>query len=236
MNISENRGDSTRLALIEAGLELFGEYGFKATTTRMLADYADANISAIPYYFGSKKGLYLEVMEYIVDRLHGNFGNLGQSVGALLEKKPVKKTDAMEALKIMITTMAKLFVESDEPKAWVQLIMREQARPTEAFDIIYKGQMMHVQSMYVSIIASCTGLDPNCPEVKLRCHALIGQILVFIVSRESLLRLLNVRKLQPEHIEMIYRILIVHAEACLQIPSIDQIGTGNADETLKYSE
>ena len=102
--------------------------------------------------------------------------------------------------------------------------MREQAKPTEAFDIIYKGQMVHIQSMYASIIAACTGLDPYCPEVKLRCHALIGQILVFITSRESLLRHLDVKKLQPEHIEMIYRILIAHAESCLQIPSINQIG------------
>jgi len=232
MNLSGKRADSTRLALIDAGLELFGEYGFKATTTRMLADYAGANISAIPYYFGGKKGLYLEVMEYITDRVQENFGNLGESVGALLEKHPVNKSDALEALKILVRTMAKLFVASDEPKAWVQLIMREQARPTEAFDIIYKRQMIHIQQMYASLIAACTGLEPDSLEVKLRCHALIGQILVFIVSRESLLRHLNVKKLHPDHIEMIYQILIVHAEACLQIPSIVQFSIDRIDKNL----
>jgi TetR/AcrR family transcriptional regulator, regulator of cefoperazone and chloramphenicol sensitivity len=223
INTSEKRGDSTRIMLIQAGLELFGEYGFKATTTRMLADHAGANISAIPYYFGSKKGLYLAVMQHIVERLQENFGNASDSVRTLLEEQPISKMDAMATMKLMMQTMARLFVESDEPKAWVQLIMREQARPTEAFDIIYKGQMMHVQKMYASLIAVCTGLEPGSMEVKLRCHALIGQILVFIVSRESLLRHLGVKQLQAEHIQMIYRILMAHTEACLQIQLPDSL-------------
>ena len=200
INIAEKRGDSTRIQLIQAGLELFGEYGFKATTTRMLSNHSGANISAIPYYFGSKEGLYLAVMEHIVERMQENFGNASQKVRDLLKEQPINKSEAMEAMKVMMRTMAQLFVESDEPKAWVQLIMREQAKPTDAFDIIYKGQMMHVQQMYAALIAVCTGLDPDCPEVKLRCHALIGQILVFIVSRESLLRHLDVKKLQAEQI------------------------------------
>ena len=217
MNNPEKRGDSTRMLLIQAGLELFGEYGYKGTTTRMLADHSEANISAIPYYFGSKKGLYLEVMQHIVERMQDNFGHASQSVRALLAQQPINKADALETMKMIMRTMAKLFVESDEPKAWVQLIMREQAKPTEAFDIIYNGQMRHVNQMYAALIAVCTELDADSAEVKLRCHALIGQILIFVVSRESLLRNLGVTKLQPEHIQLIYRILTAHTEACLQV-------------------
>ena len=221
MNIPEKRSDSTRLALIHAGLALFGECGFKGTTTRALSNHAGANISAIPYYFGGKKGLHLAVMEYIVLRMQSHFGETQVLISSLLSKQSINKKDALNALKLMISSMAQIFVESDEPKAWVQLIMREQARPTEAFDIIYNGQMVHIQHMYASLIAVCTGLDPESDEVKLRCHALIGQILFFILSRESLLRHLVVKKIQPEQIKLIYSILINHAEACLKIPLIE---------------
>ncbi|MGY8814005.1 MAG: CerR family C-terminal domain-containing protein [Gammaproteobacteria bacterium] len=221
MTIPEKRSDTTRLALIHAGLALFGEYGFKGTTTRALSNHAGANISAIPYYFGGKKGLYLAVMEYIVLRMQTHFGETREIVSSLLSKETIDKTEALDALKLMIRSMAQIFVESDEPKAWVQLIMREQARPTEAFDIIYNGQMVHIQHMYASLIAECTGLDPASDEVKLRCHALIGQILIFILSRESLLRHLAVKKLQPEQIKLIYSILINHAQACLKVPLLD---------------
>lgn len=213
----DQRGDSTRLALIQAGLDLFGEFGFKGTTTRMLSDRAGANISAIPYYFGSKKGLYLAVMEYIVERMQGHFGEVRVAMEKLHESGPIPCDQALDAMKMMIQSIAQLFVESDEPKAWVQLIMREQARPTDAFDIIYEGQMKYVQKIFSSLIAVCIDIPPDSDEVKLRCHALIGQILIFILSRESLLRHLNVRKLTDDHIRLVYKILVSHAEACLSI-------------------
>lgn len=213
----DKRGDSTRFALIEAGLDLFGEFGFKGTTTRMLSDSAGANISAIPYYFGSKKGLYLAVMEYIVERMQEHFVDVRVVMEKMQRSGPISRDQALDAMKMMIQSIAQLFVESDEPKAWVQLIMREQARPTDAFDIIYEGQMKYVQKIFSSLIAVCVDVTPDSDEVKLRCHALMGQILIFILSRESLLRHLDVRKLTDEHIQLVYKILISHAEACLSI-------------------
>ncbi|NNE37401.1 MAG: DUF1956 domain-containing protein [Gammaproteobacteria bacterium] len=156
-------------------------------------------------------------MEYIVERIQGHFGQLRSDLNGLTQTGSLPQKQATIALKKMIRTIAQLFVESDEPKAWVQLIMREQAKPTEAFDIIYEGQMKHVQRMLSTLIATCIGLSPESDEVKIRCHALVGQILIFTLSRESLLRHLNVKKLTTEHIEKIYSILIEHAESCLVI-------------------
>lgn len=222
IDLTDKRGDSTRYALIQAGLELFGQNGFKATTTRMLCDWAGANISSIPYYFGGKKNLYLAVMEYIVERMQQHFGIVRESMEAISQSGPIPHDKARATMKLMIRSIAQLFVESDEPKAWVQLIIREQANPTEAFDIIYEGQMKHVQRMFSTLIAACTGLPPESDDVKLRSHALIGQILIFTISRESLLRHLNVTRLTSEHIEKIYTILLSHTDGCLSIKLAEQ--------------
>ena len=53
--------------LIEAGLEIFGMYNLEGATTRQLASRARVNQAAIPYYFGGKEGLYLAVVQYMVD-------------------------------------------------------------------------------------------------------------------------------------------------------------------------
>jgi hypothetical protein len=162
-------------------------------------------------------------MEHIVERMQDRFGTAKESMLGLFENNAIPSRDeAMQAIQRMMRTLAELFVESDEPKAWVQLIVREQARPTEAFDIIYQGQMVHIQRLMTSLIAICTGLDKDSDEIRLRNHALIGQALIFIVSRESLLRHLGVEKLQAEHIETIYKILMAHTQACLGIPSVAQ--------------
>ncbi|MRR31366.1 TetR family transcriptional regulator, partial [bacterium] len=55
--------DATRRKLIEAGIEIFGVYGYEAATTRMLSKAAKVNLGAIPYHFGSKEGLYHAVVQ-----------------------------------------------------------------------------------------------------------------------------------------------------------------------------
>ncbi len=60
--------DRTRTALIAAGLELFGEKGFEATSTRDIATAAGANLASIAYHFGSKEGLRLACAQAIAEK------------------------------------------------------------------------------------------------------------------------------------------------------------------------
>ncbi len=50
-------GESRR-RLLQAALRCFAEHGFEKTSTRMIADAAQANVAAIRYYFGDKAGIY----------------------------------------------------------------------------------------------------------------------------------------------------------------------------------
>jgi AcrR family transcriptional regulator len=55
-------GDA-RGRLLAAGLRLFAERGFKATSVRDLAHEAGVNVAAISYHFGDKAALYRELFE-----------------------------------------------------------------------------------------------------------------------------------------------------------------------------
>ncbi len=59
-----------RQALLRAARELFGEIGPAATTLRAIAERAGVRAPLINYYFGSKTGLYGEVIRTIRDDLH----------------------------------------------------------------------------------------------------------------------------------------------------------------------
>jgi TetR/AcrR family transcriptional regulator, regulator of cefoperazone and chloramphenicol sensitivity len=48
----------SRQRLLHAALRCFAEHGFEKTSTRMIADAAQANVAAIRYYFGDKAGIY----------------------------------------------------------------------------------------------------------------------------------------------------------------------------------
>ena len=49
---------STRDALLEAAAELFAEHGFEGASIRRISEKAGANVAAIHYHFGSKEKLY----------------------------------------------------------------------------------------------------------------------------------------------------------------------------------
>jgi len=54
---------STRADLIAAGRELFGRRGFDGASIRAITTAAGANLGAVTYHFGSKRGLYSAVLE-----------------------------------------------------------------------------------------------------------------------------------------------------------------------------
>jgi len=56
-------GDATRVRIIDAALFCFGNYGYRETSNRMVADRADVTTGTIYHYFGSKSDLFREVHE-----------------------------------------------------------------------------------------------------------------------------------------------------------------------------
>ncbi|MDR1477470.1 MAG: TetR/AcrR family transcriptional regulator [Planctomycetaceae bacterium] len=53
----------TREVILKTACELFGQYGYDAVSTRMIADKAGVNLGGIHYHFGSKGGLYEEALK-----------------------------------------------------------------------------------------------------------------------------------------------------------------------------
>lgn len=49
--------------ILAAAEKLFSELGYEGTSTRQIAKEAGANMSMINYYFGSKEGVFFEIMD-----------------------------------------------------------------------------------------------------------------------------------------------------------------------------
>lgn len=210
-----SRGDATRVALINAGIILFSAHGFEATSTRMLTNHAGANLSAIPYYFGNKHGLYIAALEHITESLNSHIRETRTLISEKVKQKTLTPQEALRSLQLLVDKMVSFFVEGEEPKMWTLLIMREQANPTVGFDILYNGQIKHMQKIITSLIGIGLGRRSDSLEVKIKGHALFGQILSFVVAREGLLRQLGVDKLGVRHIKQIRETLEQHVAACV---------------------
>ncbi len=69
----QDRSERTRQRLIEVAVEVFSELGFEGASTRTIVERAQANLVSIPYYFGSKLGLYHAAAEYIGSNIAERF-------------------------------------------------------------------------------------------------------------------------------------------------------------------
>ncbi|WP_148252048.1 CerR family C-terminal domain-containing protein [Aidingimonas lacisalsi] len=196
--------DTTRDRLIHAGIRLFGEHGYKATTTRMLADEAQANIGSIAYYFDNKHGLYLAAAHYIAGAIRQRLG-LTKPLEA-----PEDQTAARELLDAIVRRMVRTFAEDIELRQWLLLVIREQVRPSEAFDILQSQAFGVVQATLSALIGQLTGRDADDPRTIIEVHTLVGQVVFFLIGREPLLRRLELQTFDTDTLAAIEDVVASH--------------------------
>jgi len=181
------------MLLLSAATTSFAYEGFHATSLKQISRKAGVNQALIAYYFGNKQGLYMAVFEAIVEQIQARVGPRADALQAALEQASSNpaRTGAdlnalIQALYSIVDAMLEL-LSSEESREWALLITREQASPTEAFEVIYTGFMGSMLGLTVRVIQM---LKPGLAESKARLFVvlLMGQILVFRVSRTAVLR------------------------------------------------
>jgi len=71
--------EDKRQKLLEVAEMLFAKHGFEAVSVRQLASEAEVNLSMVSYYFGSKDGLFQEVIQSKFPQTRGILEDLAQS-------------------------------------------------------------------------------------------------------------------------------------------------------------
>ena len=167
------KSSATDDRLLEAAIDYFGRLGLEGTSTRAIAASAGTMMSSITYHYGSKLELYLAAARHITGRMDSLLSSVLNS--------PAAGNQPPEASILAIIDRFTEVMLAPESTSWARFALREQAEPTEAFDILHGG----VLGLIVDRIA---GLMGDSDEAKLKALAIIGQVLVFRVARATVLR------------------------------------------------
>lgn len=103
--MNENR---TRGRLVRSARKFFGEKGFRGACIREITADAGANLGAVTYHFGSKRGLYTAVLEELFDGL-----------ATRLERLAASQAPPPEAVRALIATLFAFFQESPDAPALI---------------------------------------------------------------------------------------------------------------------
>ncbi len=208
----------TRERLLEAAIDIFGRHGFDSATTRMIAKEGKVNIAAIPYYFGGKGGLYQAVINYIVDQIKKEAGELLEQIGRTTFTGDTGRHQARELMQAVLERFINFIAGSEQGPRFARIILREQMFPSPAYDTIFEGFLKPVLNALSTLIMAASGeSDPR--QATFRAMTLMGQVLIFRVARETIVRGLDLEGYSPEELEEIRRVVVANALAITAMPS-----------------
>ncbi|MEQ8449499.1 MAG: CerR family C-terminal domain-containing protein [Nitratireductor sp.] len=188
--------DQTRLALVHAGLRLFGAKGFDGASTREIAAAAQANIGSIAYHFGGKKGLRAACADHIVATIEHIAAQALDGFSGDVEDA-VSPADARATFAGALERMVSFVVARPEAGAIVQFVLRELAHPTAALDRIYSGVFEPTHRRLCLLWQHATGEPAECDQTKITVFTLIGQVVYFRIGREAVMRRMGWAEIGP---------------------------------------
>lgn len=208
-----DRGEETRTRLLRAAIDVFGRLGFEGASTRALAEAAGVNLAAIPYHFGSKKGLYLAAARHVADEIGARVGIVAREAGRVAGAGD--PAASLAALRSLLGRLAEFLITNKDADTWARLIIREQMRPTDAFAILYDGIMKVILAAVTALVASASGGTVEDETNRIRALTLVGQVLVFRAGRAAAMRHMEWRSVGTDELALIQRVIGENVAAIL---------------------
>lgn len=203
----DNRSADTRRRLLEAGLKLFGQSGLEAVTTRDLAKAAGVNLAAIPYHFGSKEGVYLAVAEFIAEQHGTQFRTRLAPLETALADPKASRKELVEGLVGYATGTLRNLAAYPLRLPSVLFILREQVRPTAAFETLYTQVMGPALQVMDQVVGRLLDQPPNHPDVKITVHMFWAQQFVDMTTRAALLRRMGWKDIGEAELEKLAEVM-----------------------------
>lgn len=185
---SKESPQDTKERLLQAAIKVFAVHGFEGASTRMLVKEAEVNISAIPYYFGGKEGLYEEVIRYIIAMIQNEKGEKALEIRQALDSGSLTQAKAKGLLHEFIAGFAEFLLSNRASPYIAQIMIREQMLPSPVFNILYKDMMQPMHSTLTRLVAYLTNLPADSDEAILCTHTIFGQLAIFKTHKEFMLR------------------------------------------------
>jgi len=148
--MKKKRSDAirTRLNLLDAAGEVFGQKGFWNATVEDICKKANANVAAINYHFGNKENLYVEAWKYSFEKSmirHPPDGGVGPD-------EPIEKRLEGRILSILGRII-------DPETHDIDLIHKEFSNPTGLLIEVAEKKMTPVVEEFKSLLREYLGKD-----------------------------------------------------------------------------
>lgn len=196
----------TKEKLLQTATELFSKRGIDGVSTRDLAKASGVNLCSINYYFGTKQKLYEAILENVVEKIV----SLVTDRQISLQNQGLS---ALEEIKAFAGNLLDLLCSDTISSIQAELLIKEIINPTAAYDKLYLQVIEPLHKRLTSLVMQLTGVSEQ--EAIIKTHCIMGQVVMFRIHKEALLRRLGTEKYTPELVAEIRKQVLTNCEVIL---------------------
>ena len=182
----------TKQRLLKAASEVFIDQGFRNARIRDICRRASANVAAVNYHFGDKKGLYRDVLQYAFFSLTGEDPTkwVGAEVGG-----------PEQGIHALVRSLLSQLLREGESAGFANLVAREMVDPTEAIhQVIEHGIRPQVKAL-LKLLRLLLGKRVSDQQLRRCASSILGQCLFYHFAQPAVIQLRLERKLGPRSVD-----------------------------------
>lgn len=176
MNSEKKKNNLSRRKIINSAIVLFANKGFDSASTREICKHAGVNLSLIPYYFGNKEGLYVSIIESII-----NYGLtfLQDEIVKAEKIQSMTTGEKIDLYRNLLEKYTEFLYSENVPSSFVILMVKEQVVSHSKFGDIYSQKINVFYKTLRKTLASILGKNENDKSIILEVSSVVGKILSF---------------------------------------------------------
>lgn len=174
--------------LLAAATALFASQGFHGTSIRDIAERANANVASGHYHYGSKEGLYVEVLRAHFKEIRTRLA----TPGVRMTRSALQRTSRRQLVQLLETRIRTVLDVMLSPPAtpYGALYQREMVDPTIALPIIV-DEFIRPQTEEMEALLAALAPHLGREALQLTTFSVFGQVLFYRFNMPAILLLLN---------------------------------------------
>ena len=198
----------TAADLVAAGMRLFGQKGFAATSIREIAGAAGTNVASISYHFGGKEGLRRACGVEVARRI-------GVALGGAAAPEDATPAAATAQMETLLRAMCAFMMTSPVAAPIMPFMLREVGEGGPVLGVVYEALIEPMHRRFCALWAMATGQEAEGERTRLLVFSLIGQLLYFRIGAPVVTRRLGWEVLGPDEAARIADLLIANLHSLL---------------------
>lgn len=191
------QSEETKKKILTAAAQLFSEYGYAETTTRMVSEKAGVVLSSLNHYYGSKENLLEEVMDGMAGLVTARYQPIREKIENYLTGEAHTEEQTYDLIEELIRKHVQYCFDLRN-KAIIDMVARECLFPKNISQSLSKVMCEEIEIPLVKLLMQMT-ISKNKFEIVTLSRSINGAIVSFAEKPELVEDLYKSFGLEPDY-------------------------------------